>query len=142
MISLTALQAEMEAIQAAIPGIDHLIRVVTDNQATARLRDRDGSCMLFTLPSWDQTGDAGNPSESHAIIIWMVEKPLADADDQQELEAYQRLAELLQQVKEHIRVSQEDGCSLWWRLNIASLSMEPEWNAFGGFNGWALAVEF
>lgn len=142
MILLSSLQQEIELIASEVLGIDQMIRVVTEDQATARLRDADGVSLLYTLPSWQQTGDSAHPSGSHAIILWVVEKPGSDDTEQEELDMYQQLQEIILSVKEYIRVSQEDGCSLWSDLDIRSISIDPEYNTFGGFNGWVMAINF
>jgi hypothetical protein len=142
MITIAELDTEMNAIREAFPAIEHYIRVVTEDQATARLHDRAGPCLVVTLPSFQQTGDAANPSGQHAILLWIVEKPDSDATEQEERDQYARLQTLIVTVKEYIRERQETGCSIWWRLNISSINIDPEYNVFGGFNGWMMALNF
>jgi hypothetical protein len=142
MIALSALQQEMQIIKSTVPGIDHLIRVVTEAQATARLRDADGVSLLYTLPAFQQEGDSAHPKKSHAIILWVVEKPGSDLTDEEELELYEKLQGIIVAIKEYIRISQEDGCSLWSDLDVRSINIDPEYNTFGGFNGWVMAINF
>lgn len=142
MITISELDAEMNAILAFFPSIAHYIRVVTEEQTTARLHDRAGPCLVVTLPSFQQTGSSTNPAGEHAIILWIVEKPASDADEQEERDQYERLQTLIIGVKEFIRERQENGCSIWWRLQISSISVDPEYNIFGGFNGWVMALNF
>jgi hypothetical protein len=142
MITLDELDGEIDELRADFPSIEHYVRVVTEDQATARLHDKFGPCLVVTIPSYQQTGNPENPSDAHAIIMWVLEKPSSDATEQQERDQYARLQELAVGIKEYIREAQEDGCTLWWRLQISSISIEPEYNAFGGFNGWAIAFTY
>lgn len=142
MITITELDQEMNAILEAFPDIQHYVRVITEAQATARLHDRDGPCLVVTLPSFQQTGNSTTPAEEHAMILLIVEKPKSDPTEQEERDQYERLQALIVGVKEHIRESQEDGCSIWDRLQISAISIEPEYNTFGGFNGWVMGLNF
>lgn len=142
MITLSEIDAEMAALVALLPQIEHLIPVVTEDHATNRLHDKVGECLVYTLPNYMQTGTPVAVTANHAIVIWILERPVADATQAEERALYERLQTRINALRELIIERSERGCSLWYRLQISALSIEPEYNVYGGFNGWAMMLSF
>tara|TARA_R110002020_G_scaffold475112_1_gene708631 strand:+ start:21343 stop:21771 length:429 start_codon:yes stop_codon:yes gene_type:complete len=142
MIKIAVLDAEMNAIMAAHPQLVKYYQAVDDEHVSRKLHDAVGMNFVVALPTYGGLGQSDTPNEQHAIMIWVVEKPGVDYTDQDERDQYARMQDQIVSIKEYIRESQEDGCSLWWKLDIDSIVIEPEYNIWGGFNGWFMQLTF
>jgi rhamnose utilization protein RhaD (predicted bifunctional aldolase and dehydrogenase) len=141
MITITQFDQAIQAIVDHIGATD-FVRAANDEHVTRRLADKSGDIVVASLPTFSQRGMSENPSEQHAAFLWILSKPGADDTEQDERDNYERMQQLILQAKEFIREQQEDGCSIWWRLEVSSIIIEPEYNLWGGWNGWHMTLLF
>lgn len=133
---------QLQQLLTDIPSIKGYVRAVDDNQATKKLTDRRGIQLVAVLPSYSASGDAGRKTDSWNTLFWVIEKADPSQTEAKELEQYRRCEEAIHALKDAMIESQEEGCSLFWRLEIASIIIEPEYNAFGGWNGYFMTFTF
>lgn len=132
----------LQELLADIPAIKGYVRAVDDNQATKKLTDRRGIQLVAVLPSFSAMGRPGMVSEAWNTLFWVVEKGDPSQTEAKELDQYRRCEEAIHALKNALIESQEDGCGPWWRLEISSIVIEPDYNAFGGWNGYFMTVTF
>lgn len=141
-MNVTTFNTKIQELMAEIPAIKGYARVVDDNQATKKLASRQGIQLVAVLPSYSAEGMAGRKADSWATLFWVIEKGDPSQSEAKELDQYRRCEEAIHQLKDLIIESEENGCSLFWRLEIASIVIEPEYNAFGGWNGYFMTLTF
>ncbi|WP_288370324.1 hypothetical protein [uncultured Algoriphagus sp.] len=141
-MNVTTFNTKIQELIAEIPAIKGYARVVDDNQATKKLASRQGIQLVTVLPSYSAEGIAGRKADSWTTLFWVIEKGDPSQSEARELDQYRRCEEAIHQLKDLIIESEENGCSLFWRLEIASIVIEPEYNAFGGWNGYFMTLTF
>jgi hypothetical protein len=141
MISILDFDAAIEDIRSEFD-IQEYVRAANDEHVTRRLKDRSGPVLVAALPTFQGRGDSTQPSGQHVTYLWILEKPGADDTEQDERDQYHRLQQLMNQIREYIQTKQEDGCSVWWRLQVESVMIDPEYNIWGGWNGWHMTFLF
>jgi hypothetical protein len=133
---------ELQSLLTEIPVIKGYVRVVDDKQAANKLNDKRGIQLVAVLPSYSAEGRAGMKSDSYTTLFWVIEKGDPSQTEAKELDQYRRCEEAIHQLKDILIENQEDGCSPFWRLEIGSIVIEPEYNAFGGWNGYFMSVTY
>lgn len=125
-----------------IPELSGFVRVSSDSQAVTKLNDKKGMYLVAVLPTYMMSGDTPKVSENQNAIFWIIEKGDFSNKDEQELAQYARCEAAIQKLKNMLILAQEDGCSPFWRLEVSSIVIEPDFNAFGGWNGYFMSVTF
>ena len=133
---------QLQQLLVSIPAIKGYVRVVDDQQATKKLTDRRGIQLVAVLPTYSANGTAGMKSDAYNTLFWVIEKGDPGQTEAKELEQYKRCEDAVHALKNALIESQEDGCGPFWRLEIASIIIEPEYNAFGGWNGYFITLTF
>lgn len=141
-MNVLTFDTKLQELLEEIPAIKGYVRAVDDNQATGKLNDKRGIQLVAVLPSYSAEGMSGRKTDSWTTLFWVIEKGDPSQSEAKELAQYRRCEEAIHQLKDLIIESQEDGCSLFWRLEIGSIVIEPEYNAFGGWNGYFMTVTF
>jgi hypothetical protein len=118
------------------------VRVVDDSHAVNKLNDKLGIQLVAVLPSYQATGISGAKNDSQNTLFWVIEKWDPSHTDAKELDQYARTEEVAHALKDKMIQAQENGCSPFWRLEISSITLDPDYNAFGGWNGWMMTVSF
>jgi len=142
MMTVTRFDQICQAWVAAYSELSGYVRVVTESKATEKLSDRTGIQLVAVLPSYGRTGTSVTPKRTQTALFYVVEKAVPDADDAQELSLHQRTQDLIGKLEKRIMSEQEDGCSDWQRLEVASIQIDPEQNIFGGWNGFYMTFDF
>lgn len=142
MIPIRSFHTICQQLVADIAGLDHFHLVAEDNQAVKKLKDDDGIILVAVIPSADGTGTSTANIENHTTFLFVVSKPGNDDTPDEELDLYEKTQQITEQVKKKIIAMQEDGCTDFFRLEPSSITIDPEFNIFGGFLGWSLSLVF
>lgn len=119
----------------------HLV-VAHDGHATNKLKDRPNIWLVVVLPSKTYEGREDSYSERNTIMLFILEKDNAGQSDQKEVEQYQKLEDVLRWVIEYMAETKAEGCSPFNKFAPTSITVDPEYRVFGGWNGWSLTVSF
>lgn len=141
MITVTQFDQSIQQILDHI-GVTEYVRAANDDHVTRRLSDKAGPVFVGSLPTFAQKGNPETPSKQHSALLWILSKPGSDDTEQDERDQYEELQRLIVQAKDFIMEKQEDGCSIWWDLEVGSIVIEPEYNIWGGWNGWHMTLLF
>lgn len=142
---MIAIRRFSEYLQELVDGIDGLEKfhlVAEDNHAVNRLKDGTGVHLVAVIPNAQRAGVQGTGEDMNSTIFFVLEKRSRDADDAKELDQYEKTQDIILQIREKIEDDAEEGCWPFWRLETASIAIEPEYNVFGGWNGWSMLLEF
>ncbi len=116
--------------------------VVEDGHATRKLGDKKGIRLLAVVPSAQSGGRPGMVVNNNTTMIWVIGKGWTSQTDEAELEQYERTQDIILQLREDMLERQADGCGVFARLEPASITIDPDYNCFGGWNGWVMQVVF
>ncbi len=142
MLNITDYFTKITELAESIPAIKHLVFVTSDNQATTRLKDKSGICLVAVIPSFDVSGQLARSVDDASTYFFVVRKAKPDDKKDQEQSLYQETQDVLYALKDSISNKAEEGCSVFWRLSPESIHIDPEYNTFGGFSGWSMSMSF
>lgn len=142
MISITDYNTICQQLADSIEALTSFVLVAEDQHATNKLKDRRGVQLVAAMPSAHRDGKPGRPADNHAALFFILAKRLPDPKEDQELQQYEHTQQIALAIREHIENQQATGCSIFFRLNIDSIIIEPVFNTFGGWNGWSLQIIF
>lgn len=125
-----------------IEALDGYVLVVEDGHATRKLRDRRGIWLVAVVPNSQSTGTPGMISETNSVMLWVVNKGWADKTDDEELNQYEKTQDIILDIREAVIANQEEGCGPFWQLQPSTITIDPDFNAFGGWNGWVMQFVF
>ena len=121
---------------------DHVI-VAEDNQATKKLADKQKITLVGVIPTSDSDGRPGIRSEKQTALFFVVKKHDTSAPEATELADFSTTQQAVIALRDYILTQQEDnGCSIFFRLVVTSITITPEYNIFGGFLGWSINFVF
>lgn len=126
----------------SIEGLDHFHLVADDNQATKKLGSQSGIHMVAVIPSAEGTGQPGRTIDNNVALFFVVQKPKASAKDEEELTLYEDTQIIMEGLKQELIQRQEDGCTVFFRLEPSSIQIDPVYNTFGGWSGWSMSLVF
>lgn len=141
MISITTFDTEIKALIAGIDDLQYK-RVTTEKQAVNKLKDADGIQLVVVVPSFDTSGKLNMSVDDATTFFFVIEKYKTGATDAEDLNIYERTQAVLEILKDRLIDKATDGCSIFYRLNPQSIHIDPEYNTFGGFSGWSMALSF
>jgi hypothetical protein len=142
MIPIRDYSDYMQTVADAIPAISDFFLVVQDNHAMDRLKDKPGIYLLAVVPNAQGRGDVGSISFNNSAYLFVLEKRRTDATAAKELDQYERTQDIIMQIRERIESDAENGCNPFTRLQAGSIQIDPEYNAFAGWNGWSMQFTF
>lgn len=125
-----------------IEGLEELHLVADDNQATKKLGSKTGIHLVAVIPSAERSGQPGRSIDNNVALFFVVQKPKASAKNEEELTLYENTQEIIQAISQLILERQENGCTVFFRLEPASIHIDPQYNIFGGFSGWSMNFVF
>lgn len=127
---------------AAIPQLDDYILVAQDNHAVNKLKDRQGIQLVAVIPSSSMGGSSTAHYDVQSTLFFVLAKASSGLTAEEELTMYEATQEAVLALREALTEDHTDGCGNWPRLQVDSLTIEPEYNAFGGWLGWSLIFSF
>ncbi|MBC7382828.1 MAG: hypothetical protein H7296_07500 [Bacteroidia bacterium] len=141
MISVTNFKLAVEIIKADIPLIGSAVIVAHEQHLVNKLRDKAGVVLGAMYPNLERTGQADATIDTNVTWFFILEKMITGATDAQEEAQYQKLQTIALAVLSI--VNEESGaCSIFFKRQEPTCSMVPEFNEFGGFNGWSFSISF
>lgn len=116
----------------------------TDEQGSKKIKDKPGINLVAVYPNHSFTGEADSYRSLHEMLFYMVTKQKEGASSESEIEQYATTQDAVIELKEFLLG--ENGydsrlCQLFPNINITSVNIIPEYNIFGGYLGWSLALE-
>ncbi|MFY0628578.1 MAG: hypothetical protein JXR07_19935 [Reichenbachiella sp.] len=142
MIKIKRYDAICADIVATIEGLEGYVRVVYENQATKKLGDRVGVQLVAVVPSASRTGANGRGVDNNVAYFFIMKKPSSDANNTNELNDQEQTQDITLAIRDYVEEKQESGCADFSRMDTSTVNIDPEFNAFGGWNGWSLTFIF
>lgn len=142
MIPIREFNTICEQLVTSIDGLDKHILVAEDNHAVNKLTGAKGIILVATHPSAERSGKPVASVDNNAVMFFVITKYTPSKKFPQELDAYEATQQIIEAVKAYIIGQQEDGCSVFYRLQTDSIHIDPEFNIFGGFLGWSMSIVF
>ncbi len=117
--------------------------VVDDSHASGKLRSASGIQLVVVMPTVTQWGDSNNNRQQSTLMLFVVEKTSGPAgDDETEEVSYNRLQQLICRLVQRIKDDASQGDRRWYNVGDADIEFDPEYNVFGGWNGWSATFVF
>lgn len=143
MITISALRELSNIFLQEVPGFAGKVLVVDENHLINKLKDRDGIWLCVVYPSAQREGEHNTEIDSNAIWLFVLEKAKTDATDNEEEDQYEMLADMIIQIRDFVEENCSAGCSQYLSRYVPkSTKILPEWQQFGGFNGWSMSLVF
>lgn len=137
--AFTALVNQLQADGHNVGG--HLM-VAYEDHAVNKLKDRRNIWLVVVYPSKTYSGKPDAFKPHNTIMVFILEKDISDQTDGKELAQYQRLEDVLMATIGYIAAQQSEGCSLFDRFDPSSITVDPEYRTFGGWNGWSVTLSY
>jgi hypothetical protein len=142
MIAVTDIQQLATDIQDYVGGIDHTVIAADERHLIKRLHDKKGKVLAVSLPASDSSAlDVNNYSDRNNIFLFILEKAHPDMKELDEMAQYQGLQIIAKGIKEFIIDKKEAGSEFFAFANESRIRTEPEYNVFGGYNGYSIGFE-
>lgn len=142
MIQIRTYSNYLAGLVAAIDGLDGFHLVAEDSHAVDRLRDKRGVHLLAVIPNAQTGGKLEGYRDNNSGYLFVLEKRLADATAAKELDQYEKTQNILLAIRDRIIEAAEDNCEPFWRLQVSSIQIDPEYNVFAGWNGYSMLFTF
>lgn len=141
MISINDFDAFLSNMVDSIEGIDDYLISPIEKHTVKRLKDKTGVFLVAVVPSFDT--DEPSPESVKYVansFFFVVEKTdYTSATPDSEIAQYNRLQLLTQSVIDYM-LSKRDSCEWLRSFKAGNLQIDPEYDIFGGWNGWSMAV--
>ena len=97
-----------------------------------------GEVLLVAYPRFARTGKQDNPNYQAAIAFWVMEKlNTGNLKYDEEDDQYERLLQKTFDVLKYIEdLASEEPCGFAGMIKFETIEITPEYNQFGGYNGW------
>lgn len=140
MISITQLTSVLTALKTACD-FDHSMLVATENHIIKRLADKEGTVLAMTYPSVDDVSKGiDNVADVDTIFLWAIEKiNPSDVDETSEPIHFEKMRLIISDIKDYLRDKKLEGCNILQYINENSFHIDPEYQIFGGWNGYSLS---
>lgn len=143
-MTTTELNNEFKKIVSGLKAENHKVGghllVAEDSHAINKLKDRPNIWLVVVLPSKTYDGSEDSYTDRNTLMVFVLEKDIPDQPDDKEVGQYQRLENVFQWLIEYMAEQQALGCSPFDRFTPKSMTVDPEYRIFGGWNGWSLTV--
>ncbi|GAA4137952.1 hypothetical protein GCM10022216_14550 [Sphingobacterium kyonggiense] len=124
--------------------IDGHIVVSTEEQATKKLKDKANIRLVAVYPNYNFTGERDNELIKHELLFFMVSKQNEGASEKNEQKQYSDTQDAIFKLQDYLFGNEDHSgkyCELFPNIDVESVSIEPQYNIFGGYLGWSLVVE-
>lgn len=142
MIKVLTFKSLCDEIKQAVPEIKYSLIAAHEDHAVSKLKDKAGVILLSIIPSVDRNGTQNGGYDENVTWFFILEKARIDLTDLEELQMYERLLAIIIKVRTYIEEKFGDGDKRLTRYRPSSLKISPEYNEFGGFSGWSMAIVF
>nr|WP_294897841.1 hypothetical protein [uncultured Pedobacter sp.] len=140
MIEITKFAQAMESLKNSAESIRAVKLAAHEGHLINKLKDQAGVILAAVYPTLERQGKQDATKDLCTTWIFVLEKMNTSATDQQEIDQYQKL----QQIALKLIESVQDGssCSIYFKWPDSETTLIPEYNQFGGFNGWSFNLTF
>ncbi len=125
-------------------GIKGYVICSTDEQGMKKLKDKAGVFLVAVYPNYSFSGEEDSYKDSHELLYYMVLRQIEGSSNETEINQYEETQEAIIKLKEYLFGERNAGnnfCKMFPDLNINSVNIIPEYNIFGGYLGWSMALE-
>lgn len=131
-----------------VPDVMQISAVVDEGSATKILGSAavSGAQMIVTLPGTKVDFDGVDiQQEENTLIIWVLTKGAGQTagkivDPEVYLHLLTLMTAVLETFRKSIRESQSGACPYLAGIDIQQIITTPEYNVFGGWNGWCSSI--
>ena len=144
MIKLTDLSNYFDSIKTRVENINNFVLSPAESHVIKRLKDLQGITLVVTYPTASGDGEnEDNVKFANTILIWVIYKPEdSSVTPETELADYEKCQNAILEVLSTMNEDRQSGCHLMNRMLDNSVEINPEYNVFGGYNGWTTPIEF
>lgn len=143
MITLTEYKSVMEEIKELNPDITSLIFSPTESHAIKKLSGKAGVVMVCTYPMAlsKPSVNEDNYGDSNQCFIFILEKQNPDKTPDEEITAFDSLLSTAKNIKTYMAMLKAEVDNIFGGLVMTNIKTEPEYQIFGGFNGYSIGFE-
>lgn len=141
MINITQFNQAIAALKTANSAIADYVLCAHEAHLVNKLKDKRGIILAAIYPSTERKGANDAIISENTTWLFVLEKMNNSATNADEVAQYQRLHEVVQSLFKFIE-DDGAGCSLFFERYQVGSTIMPEYNEFGGFNGWSFSVNF
>ncbi len=116
----------------------------SEEQGMKKLKDKPGIQLVAVYPIYSFSGEEDSYKDNHQLLFYMVTRQVEGASNEKEISQYEESQEAIIKLKEYLfgeRIAGNNFCKMFPELNINSVNIIPEYNIFGGYLGWSLALD-
>ncbi|MBR6997856.1 MAG: hypothetical protein IKI19_03520 [Prevotella sp.] len=120
----------------------HVVAAMTEGQLITLLSDKAGLVMCGNVPGAELTRNGYVESEAQCLLLILEKSPKDRQGTDWEFQRYQLTQELMSKLCE-ILMGQDAFALLCesGKMAVDRLNVEPEYNIYGGFNGWSVTFK-
>ncbi|WP_312139504.1 hypothetical protein [Sphingobacterium sp.] len=124
--------------------IDGYVICSTDEQGTKKLKDKPGINLVAVYPNYSFSGEPDSYRDLHELLFYMVTRQKEGSSNETEISQYETTQDSIIKLKEFLfgeNNYEHNLCQMFPNVHISSVNIIPEYNIFGGYLGWSLALE-
>lgn len=125
-----------------VSGIDSVKIYAEEDQGMRKLQDATGTILVGVIPSVEFSGTEDAYIANSSCIFFFLQKERESQSSDKELEQYSQTQDCLIKFKEWILGDDKSLCKIFPKLQISSVSIDPEYNVFGKYLGWSIKFGF
>lgn len=139
MIRVHKLKEICETIVERV-GLDGYIMASSEEQSTKKLSDAPGLRLVAVYPAHYFDGSADTYTDKHEALFFIVTRQDEGASEEKEVQQYADTQDAIIRLKQYIfGEDQSTGyCQPFPHLEVESVTIDPEYNMFGGYIGWSI----
>jgi len=125
-------------------GIDDMCMVVSEKHLSKKLPKCSGDVIAFVYPSADSLAGSSVDDDGKEVmgLLFLLRKVSpGNEDDEEEFESYEDLQNKLLAVEKKMKFDYSNGHEVMQRLVVDSIHIDPEYQTFGGYNGWSMSFK-
>lgn len=123
-----------------VTGIDGYILSSTEEQGTRKLKDAAGVQLVAVYPSYGFEGDEDSYKSTHEMLFFMITRQRDGQSEESELEQYASTQDAMIKLKEFLFGENSSYCKLFPNVDASTVTIDPEYNIFGGYIGWSIKL--
>ncbi|GHB44391.1 hypothetical protein [Mongoliitalea lutea] len=142
MIEIKRFASFLDELKTDVQGLEDYHLVAVDTHAVNRLKSKTGVQLVAVIPNAQRSGRVGASEDMNSSIFFVIEKANPSAARTAEIDQYDKTQQIIIEIRSIIEEAAEEGCWPFWRLEPGSITIDPEYNIFGGWNGWSMQFTF
>ncbi len=146
MVPIRTFDTYCKHLQTVIPAITSYIFAATEDHLVKKIKDKAGVIMAVVIPSANPASGSDDAlKESNTTFIFVVKKLNAEnRNDATELNHFEETQNAITAIKNRLIADKADYANYpyLYQLNEKAIHTDPEFNIFGGYDGWSISLEF